>query len=88
MTKKDNLENSAAPASLVGRLVRQHWYCFSYTDIAGSISIFASTYTGYIRKGITMQRINENKKNANVRGEAVLVSCSYLGYMTREEFTE
>jgi len=64
-----------------------HWFCFSYTgkEIETGDDVQASTYTGYSTKNITLPIIDENKKNAHVTDAAVLLSVSYLGYMTRAE---
>jgi len=66
-----------------------HWYCFSYhgKTLDGGLDCESSTYTGYPLKKVTMKMINENKENAGVTLLAVLTGCSYLGHMTREEFT-
>lgn len=61
-----------------------YWFCFSYVDNA---RIYASTYTGYSDKSVTLKHIKENKTYAGVSDNAVLLSLSYLGYMTRMEFT-
>lgn len=68
--------------------VKRHYYCFSYSgrDSLGN-SYEANTYTGYKEKEITLSIINENKVYAGVSTNAVLISVSYLGYMTVEAFT-
>ena len=68
-----------------------HWYCFSYigghaNGHTGTVS--GSTYSGFTFKKITLKIIKDNKANANMNDDAVVVSISYLGLMTREEFTE
>lgn len=68
-----------------------HWYCFSYYGNSrdGKLTEFAhgSAYAGYKTKKITLSRIEENKAFARVSDSSVLISCSYLGLMTNEEFT-
>jgi hypothetical protein len=68
----------------------RHWYCFSFSGkIDGSVvgmDCRASTYAGYKQKNITLEMITEQKKQAGVTSSAVLMSVSYLGYMTSEEF--
>jgi len=68
------------------RLVMFHYYCFSYIgkDLNTGKDCQASTYTGYSEKEITIPMVNENKKNAGVTGDAVLLAVSYLGFMIRE----
>lgn len=67
-----------------------HWYCFSYIGklLKDGSHCNACTYTGYEHKEVTLGMIKENKRNAGVADDAVLISVSYLGHMTREEFAE
>ncbi len=72
--------------------MKKHWFAFSYTgnNRDGSPGqAWASTYTGYEQRdsNVTMDMIHENKAYADVADDATLISVSYLGYMTREEFT-
>lgn len=71
------------------RRLRQHWYVFVFQgDNADSgRTCMASTYTGYLTRGITLPRIAENKEHAGVDSGAVLLSVSYLGHMTRDSFS-
>jgi hypothetical protein len=62
----------------------KHWYSFTYTSGAEA----GSTYTGYEGKGVTLKMIQDNKANAHMPVPSVLLSVCYLGYMTKEEFTE
>ena len=66
-----------------------HWYCFSYIgkDIKTGLTANGCTYSGYTEEGVTLQAITENKQNAGVTDDAVLISVSYLGKMTKEVFT-
>lgn len=59
---------------------KKHWYSFSFADGL----TFASTYTGYTHQTITLPLIQKEKENADVPPSAVLIACSYLGYMTKE----
>lgn len=69
---------------------KKHWFCFCYTGRSSDSSergqTWANTFTGYPCKEVTVQMINENKANAGVDENATVVSVSYLGYMTRQEF--
>ena len=67
-----------------------HWFCFSYTgkDLDGGWQCSASTYSGFSDRRLTLLRIAEGKALAGVTDEAVLLSASYLGYMTKAEFLE
>lgn len=60
---------------------KYHYYCFSFIDSLG----FASVYKGLSNNQITMQDIDSAKLDAKVESSAVLISASYLGYMTKEE---
>ena len=66
-----------------------HWFCFSYMGRCLELgrNCEASTYSGYSNKNLTLKIINANKKNAGVHDGATLVAVSYLGYMTKKEFT-
>jgi len=61
---------------------KYHWYNFSYAYSCG----FGSAQTGYKYKYITNKAINENRIYAKVGEDSVLLSVSYLGYMTREQY--
>ena len=65
-----------------------HWFCFSYQGYAldNGEKCKASTYTGYPLKYVNMKMIQDNKEFAGVDKDAVLISCSYLGHMTKEDF--
>jgi hypothetical protein len=66
---------------------KKHWYCFAFVGGQAEFGreCRACTYTGYQDKLITMPRIKENKRYAGVKDDAVLLSVSYLGYMTKEQ---
>lgn len=61
-----------------------HWFCLSYTgkEYVLNGSAFVKTET----TNVTRKMIEDNKQKAGVNGNAILVSCSYLGFMTEEEF--
>ena len=63
-----------------------HYYCFSYigVSISDCQQCYASTYTGYPEKLITVPIIEENKDYAGVLSSATLLSVSYLGHMTKD----
>jgi len=70
--------------------MEKHWYCFVFTGeaLTGEPSVTASCYTGYDSQLITMRRINEARAAAGVKPTAVPLSINYLGYMSKETFTE
>lgn len=66
-----------------------HWYCFAFigTIIQSYKSGHSSCYQGFILKDkITLLDIKEAKSWARTNEDSVLLSVSYLGYMTEEEF--
>lgn len=65
-----------------------HWYCFSYsgTSLINGVSCTASVYSGHHEINVTLKRINNSKKAANVDDKAVLIGCMYLGHMSCIEF--
>ena len=42
-------------------------------------------YAGYDKNIITIKEIEENKSNAGVCENAIVLNIIYLGYMTKEE---
>jgi len=66
----------------------KHWYCFTYigTSLCGARNATASTYVGFNRRGVTVTMIQEQKKEAGLNNDAVLIACIHLGYMSRDEF--
>lgn len=68
---------------------KRHWYALSYRgrDRESGCTADAVTYTGYPENALTMARIQAAKADAGVDDKAVLVCATYLGHMTKEEFT-
>ena len=66
-----------------------HYFCFSYAGQTADTNqqCNACTYTGYNDKNITIAMIEKNKEYAGVNKNSALLSVSYLGYMTRTEFS-
>ena len=66
-----------------------HYFCFSYAgqEADSKQQCHACTYTGYDDKIITRAMIEQNKEYAGVTQNSVLLSVSYLGYMTKAEFS-
>ena len=60
-----------------------HYYSFAFAQ--GNCQ--ASVYIGYDDFGVTLPKIEAAKKTAGTVGAAVLLSCCYLGHMTRAEMT-
>jgi len=65
---------------------KYHYFSFSFIcDNNAGGETYASVYTGYPDKCITKPRIGQAKKDAKVKENAVLLSCCYLGKMTRDK---
>lgn len=69
-----------------GTTDQKHWYCFSFYDQYPGSSAQASVYIGFDLPGISKPRILQAKAGAGVRADAVLIACSYLGQMSRDDF--
>lgn len=63
---------------------KYHYYSFAFTQR----DCQASVYIGYDDKVVTMARIEAAKKSAGLVGTSVLLSCCYLGHMTRAEMVK
>jgi len=59
-------------------------FTFTYTDETNTRTT-VSTYMGYKYNFISIPQIEDAKKYAGVSDKAVLLSCCYLGYMTKNE---
>lgn len=72
--------------------MKLYWYCLTFRgyDVGTGNICYATTYTGQTRKGreFSMREIAKQKLLAGVRDCAVLISVSYLGHMTKDEFAE
>lgn len=65
---------------------RLYWYSLAFLDSApNGAPMNASTYMGWPEQLINKPRIDEAKRGAGVGPGAVLLSCCYLGHMTRPE---
>lgn len=62
--------------------MKQHWYAYSFLGQGGA---YGSAYIGYEDNNITIPRIRAAKGFADVSPDAVLLSVSYLGHMTRAQ---
>jgi hypothetical protein len=62
-----------------------HYYSFSFIDGDNNTSIYASVYVGYIRHFVSMPQLEQAKTDAKVSNTATLLSCCYLGKMTKDE---
>jgi hypothetical protein len=64
---------------------KQHWFSFAFSHSSGSMTTTASVYIGYRRKYISLPQIKDAKNGADIHKDAVLLSCCYLGKMTKDE---
>ena len=69
---------------------RLHWYCliFNGVSLEEGQQCTTSTYTGCsIKDQFTLAAIKKQKAFAKIREDSVLTSITYLGFMTKEQFT-
>lgn len=64
---------------------KYHYYAFSFIDTNGCAITRGSVYIGFEDKSVTVPRINGAKLRAGVGESSVLLSVSYMGYMTSKE---
>lgn len=68
--------------------VKKYWFCFSFRgDFKDGGAGVASYYAGFLTKKITEKRIEDSKINLGMKENTVLMSLSYLGFMSRSEFS-
>ncbi|KPX31925.1 MULTISPECIES: hypothetical protein [Pseudomonas syringae group] len=65
---------------------RQHYYVFTFLEARNGQAIYANAYHWLPEQKVTKQVIATAKLNATVSSSATVMNCSYLGYMTAEEF--
>lgn len=68
--------------------MKKHWFNLSFIEPVENGMTYGNGYTSSDVKALTLAQINNNKVFAGVGDRAVLLSCSYLGFMTKEEFTK
>lgn len=68
--------------------MKKHWWSFVFSQTTNGATTTASVYMGWEQgEYVNIPRINSAKEAAGVSQEAVMLSCSYLGYMTKELMT-
>lgn len=72
---------------MVNKNKEQHWYCFSFSGAANGVGASASQYLGLETKQIKKMFINYASELTGLDKGAVLISATYLGLMTNEQFT-
>ena len=64
---------------------KRHWYCFVFYCKTG----VGSSYSGYpYQDWFNYTIIEHEKKNARVPEDSVLLSITYLGFMSKAEFLD
>lgn len=65
--------------------MKKHWWSFVFSENKGYATTTASVYMGWEHgEWVNMPRINSAKEKVGVGQGAIMLSCSYLGYMTNE----
>lgn len=65
--------------------MNKHWWSFVFSQTTNGTITTASVYMGWEQgQYVNIPRINSAKDSAGVSQEAVMLSCSYLGHMTKE----
>jgi hypothetical protein len=68
--------------------MKKHFYCFTFIDSSAGSVAYASVYASFELPEVTLSGIAQAKQGAQVTQAATLLSCSYLGHMTTEEFND
>ena len=63
-----------------------HWYHLTILYQNGMGATYRSASFGYAEQKVTIERMSFAKKHLDAPDNAVIISVSYLGLMTREEF--
>ncbi|MEE3912939.1 hypothetical protein V2I80_07350 [Pseudomonas viridiflava] len=66
--------------------MKRHFYSFTFVDSSTGQMAYASVYAGHDAQAVSLGQIAQAKQGAQVSQLATLINCSYLGYMTAEEF--
>ena len=64
---------------------KYYYYSFAFLKINNNYNKIASIYIGYNQKYVSRPQIESAKKEAGIDPDAVMISCCYLGKMTKEE---
>ena len=69
--------------------MKKHFYIFTFQSPLGGGGFSFMESTGcFEQRHITLSGIKSAKAGANVSPEAVIINISYLGHMTKDEFTD
>lgn len=64
---------------------KQHYYSFAFSYPESNKTTTASVYIGYNYKFVSVSQIASAKEAAEINKDAIMLSCCYLGKMTKEE---
>lgn len=63
-----------------------HWYAWTFASVEAETGlVFGQSFVGYQDTKLDLQKVTEAKVAARVPMTAVLVSFTYMGYMTQAE---
>ena len=65
--------------------MKKHYYSFAFSYSEGNQTTTASSYIGYDFKFVSVPQMQSAKKYAGINKDAVMLSCCYLGEMTKNE---
>lgn len=86
MTNESNEDKTSDAVSGQNEpVVMYHYFCLTFIGSTNNGHAYASTYLGLKDKKINKQLVDDNKLKAGIDIGAVLLSASYLGYMSEEE---
>jgi len=63
-----------------------HYYNFTFLEATDSKMNFGTVCVGYPENFVSHPQIDDAKKHANIGDNSVMISCSYLGKMTHDQF--
>ena len=65
--------------------MKKHWWSFVFSETKSGVAVTTPVYMGWEQgQYVNIPRINSAKDSAGAGQEAVMLSCSYLGYMTKD----
>lgn len=63
-----------------------HWYQFAILYHVGGVSSYMTVSCGFVDQKVTMARMAFARENAKAPADALVLSATYLGLMTLQEF--
>lgn len=65
---------------------KTHYYSLCFLKTTGMGVSYHTAYNNFKTKKVTIKRIEKTKELAKIPENATMISCSYLGCMTFNEF--